>query len=334
MEIPYVEDEIHRNVRSLIKSASRHDIAGMQDMLDLGISVDAAPPNSGWNALMTAVQKGHLTVVQFLLDRGAGVNRAARNGVTPISIACYKSNRTEILPMVKLLLMNGANPSITAHNGSTAMDYLFDSHGMVVNLHWEEREFEELLRLLFKYGSDVDHYYQTPFIITAVEEYNISMGAVTLILEAMRHKDPRMSALERVCPVKHCTALHSAICADNLKAVKLLLLYGADIRVRDETGRDAEECARFCAQHIYGTEKEIEELLTLVTTKVDERLIEEIAAMGCHERSSQSRINTLPPGMLTYLLGYSRHQQSHLTPDEKLICDIVSAQLRRRRMNQ
>jgi hypothetical protein len=205
---------------------------------------------------------------------------------------------------------------------------------MVANLHWPEREFEELLRLLFKHGSNVDHYYETPFIITAVEEYNIPMGAVTLILEAMRHKDPRMSALERVCPGKHSTALHSAIRADNLKAVKLLLLYGADIRVKDEFGRDAEESARFCAQHIYGTEKEIEELLTLLTTKIKERLIEEIAAMGCHRNSPHSKLYSLPPHMLTHLLGYSRHQQSNLSPVEKMVCEMVTVQLRRMRTNE
>jgi hypothetical protein len=333
MEIPYVEDEIHRNVRNLIDSASRHDIAEMQDMLDLGISVDAAP-SSHRNALMTSVQNGHLAVVQFLLDRGAGVNIADRHGFTPLSIACFKSNRTEILPMVKLLLENGADPSIADNFGGTAMCYLFDSHGMVNNFLWDEREFEELLRLLFKHGSDVDQYYITHSIISAVQGDCISIGAVTLILEAMRRKDPRMSALDRVYPVKHSTALHCAIWGDNLKAVKLFLLYGADIRVRDERGRDAEECARFCAQHRSGTRKKIEELLTLVTTKIKERMIEEIAAMGCHRNSSQSTLYSLPPGMLTHLLGYSRHQQSHLSPDEKMIGDIVTVQLRRMKTNE
>lgn len=57
---------------------------------------------------MKAARAGHLCTVQFLVSRGANVNRAtANNDHSVLSLACAGGHQ----PVAELLLRNGADPN-------------------------------------------------------------------------------------------------------------------------------------------------------------------------------------------------------------------------------
>jgi len=43
--------------------------------------------NHGWTPLYIACQKGHITVVKYLVENGANINEGNNNGATPLYIA-------------------------------------------------------------------------------------------------------------------------------------------------------------------------------------------------------------------------------------------------------
>lgn len=57
---------------------------------------------------MKAARAGHLCTVQFLISKGANVNKqTTNNDHTPLSLACAGGH----LAVVELLLANGADPT-------------------------------------------------------------------------------------------------------------------------------------------------------------------------------------------------------------------------------
>lgn len=57
---------------------------------------------------MKAARAGHLCTVQFLISKGANVNKqTANNDHNPLSLACAGGH----LPIVELLLAHGADPT-------------------------------------------------------------------------------------------------------------------------------------------------------------------------------------------------------------------------------
>ena len=57
------------------------------------VDVDARPPHGGQTALMGAAQKGHGAVIKVLLEHGAGVNEADKDGATPLYIGTHPTTQ-------------------------------------------------------------------------------------------------------------------------------------------------------------------------------------------------------------------------------------------------
>ena len=87
-------------------------------LLQYGATVDQANKN-GWTALILAAHKGHLSVVEKLLEAGAKVDQAFQNGWTVLMYAAANGH----LSLIEKLLEAGATVDQADGNGSTALMY-------------------------------------------------------------------------------------------------------------------------------------------------------------------------------------------------------------------
>jgi ankyrin repeat protein len=67
--------------------------------------------------LLFASEEGHVSVVRWLMDQGVATDERTLGGWTAWRSACCFGR----LPVVRLLMERGADPTIAAHNGSTPL---------------------------------------------------------------------------------------------------------------------------------------------------------------------------------------------------------------------
>ncbi len=105
-------------------------------LLDAGAAVNAVSRNQTFARLVTpihsAVAGGWLSIVRFLLSRGADVNARQSGGDTPLHAAAFAGNAD----MVRELLRHGGDPLLRSDDHRTAADLAHD------------RGFQEIARLL------------------------------------------------------------------------------------------------------------------------------------------------------------------------------------------
>jgi serine/threonine protein kinase len=90
-------------VAGLLYCACKGDVQGLEQLLEEGLSVDAADFDDR-TALHLAACEGHLNVVEFLIKKGADVNHPDRWGSTPLADARHYGN----MDVCKVLEQNGA----------------------------------------------------------------------------------------------------------------------------------------------------------------------------------------------------------------------------------
>ena len=99
----------------LMLAAIRNQLEIAQLLIDRGAEVNRA----GWTPLHYAASRGHIAMMRLLLDKSAYIDAESPNGNTPLMMAAYYGKS----PLaVKLLLEEGADPTITNKNGNTALD--------------------------------------------------------------------------------------------------------------------------------------------------------------------------------------------------------------------
>ena len=101
-----------------------HIVAAKQDARWIRfLTQKGANPNiadkEGVTPLMISTRLGHIEGVTALLEAGARVDPITATGETPLIFAVHKRD----LPMIRLLLTNGANPDRTDNSGRSARDY-------------------------------------------------------------------------------------------------------------------------------------------------------------------------------------------------------------------
>ncbi|MGE4243037.1 ankyrin repeat domain-containing protein [Ramlibacter sp.] len=101
---------------SPLMMASLH---GRMDMVRKLVARDADVNKTGWTPLHYAATNGHLDVMAFLLEHHAFVDSESPNKTTPLMMAAHYGS----IEAVKLLLDEGADPTLKNELGLTAIDF-------------------------------------------------------------------------------------------------------------------------------------------------------------------------------------------------------------------
>jgi ankyrin repeat protein len=112
---PALKAENHRKIVDFILDNSRR-------LIDAGADVNASD-ETGSTPLHFAAKGESEEVVELLVDAGANVNAANSKGETPLNNAVSNTTSAQ-LPIIRLLRARGADPTIPAQDGFTALKYV------------------------------------------------------------------------------------------------------------------------------------------------------------------------------------------------------------------
>ncbi|MDP2448695.1 MAG: ankyrin repeat domain-containing protein [Polaromonas sp.] len=94
-------------------------IKGQLEVVAALIKRDADVNKTGWTPLHYAASKGHLAIMNLLLENHAYIDAESPNGTTPLMMAAQYGTT----PAVKLLLDAGADPLLKNQQGLTAIGF-------------------------------------------------------------------------------------------------------------------------------------------------------------------------------------------------------------------
>ena len=98
----------------LMLAAIHNQLELAQVLIERGADVN----RKGWTPLHYASTKGHREMMRLLLDNSAYIDSEAENGTTPLMMAAYTATPLA----VKLLLEEGADPTLVNHGNASALD--------------------------------------------------------------------------------------------------------------------------------------------------------------------------------------------------------------------
>ncbi|HEX6806298.1 MAG TPA: ankyrin repeat domain-containing protein [Terriglobales bacterium] len=114
-----------RNGVSLIQWCAYYgDVSAIRFLLDKGVSLDSLGDNFDLNG---AAFHGHWQLCQFLIERGADVNRSLPDtGETPLHATLCTTDRLAHDRVLTLLLANGADPNCVTRAGAETGGFMRD----------------------------------------------------------------------------------------------------------------------------------------------------------------------------------------------------------------
>ncbi|WP_329521695.1 ankyrin repeat domain-containing protein [Spirillospora sp. NBC_01491] len=105
----------------VLHAADTGEIELVRPFLDCGLPVDAEDDVLGTTPLSAAVRIGRLPLVEFLITRGADVNRSERGEVETGTVLTHACLLAESAALVSMLLRAGADPDLPRPDGWTPM---------------------------------------------------------------------------------------------------------------------------------------------------------------------------------------------------------------------
>jgi uncharacterized protein len=132
------------------------DVSAMKFLLANGASLDSLGDNLG---LIGACFHGHWRLCQFLIERGANVDRPAPDtGETPLHSALCTTNRLAYNLVMKVLLAHGANPNCATHKSAETGGFMRDCRTRGETPLHRAAAFgdEEAMQLLLSAGAAID----------------------------------------------------------------------------------------------------------------------------------------------------------------------------------
>ncbi len=109
-----IEFENKQGETPLMLAAFNNQLALAEVLIERGAEVN----RKGWTPLHYAATRGHREMMRLLLDNNAYIDSEAKNGTTPLMMAAYSAPPLA----VKLLLEEGADPTLVNHGNATALD--------------------------------------------------------------------------------------------------------------------------------------------------------------------------------------------------------------------
>jgi ankyrin repeat protein len=189
-------------------AASRGDMDRVTTLIEGGTNVTAKDEfgctTLHWAGLADKAS-GRLPMLELLISKGVDMNvKAGRGGRTILHMMCVDGDKEA----TELLICKGADISVRARSGSTALFYA------AIN------GYANIVELLIEKGADVN----TP----------VGRGQTALAIANQRGHDEVVSILRQHGATE---TLHGAVTSGNLDEVKRLISEGQDVNSRDSEGR-------------------------------------------------------------------------------------------------
>ncbi|HYI97660.1 MAG TPA: ankyrin repeat domain-containing protein [Bryobacteraceae bacterium] len=99
------------------------DVSAIRFLVTSGESLTSLGANFDLNG---ACFHGHWRLCEYLIENGADVNHPLETGETPLHAALSKANRWKYTPVVKLLLLRGADPNCKTIAGRETGGFMRD----------------------------------------------------------------------------------------------------------------------------------------------------------------------------------------------------------------
>jgi ankyrin repeat protein len=208
----YVPDSIDRDNQMLLSWAAKGGNKSIiTQLLEKGADVNAAT-RDGWTPLYEASRNGHVDVAKLLLEKGADVNAATRDGWTPLNRASSNGH----VDVAKLLLEKGADVNAADGDGWTPLNEA-SSNGHV-----------DVAKLLLEKGADVNAATRDGWTPLNRASSNGHVDVAKLLLE----KGADVNAADG----DGWTPLYEALRNRHVDVAKLLLEKGADVNAATRDG--------------------------------------------------------------------------------------------------
>eukprot|EP00053_Salpingoeca_punica_P002028 m.35880 g.35880 ORF g.35880 m.35880 type:complete len:317 (+) comp11347_c0_seq1:245-1195(+) len=210
------------NGSDLHNAVAQWDAAAVREILQTGIVDVDVPDKFGSSPLMSASQKGFVSVVEELLRRGANINFTNGSGKTSLMMASFNGH----LGVVEVLLHEKAKLQLKDNNGADALHLAADG-GQA-----------EVINVLVNSGCNV-HARDTHSQWTPLHH----CGAVSGSAAAARVLLQRGAKVDEK-DVNGKTALMLAVLNNHTELVKVLLEFKADKSLQTSHGKTAKDFAQ------------------------------------------------------------------------------------------
>ncbi len=212
----YSQTNLHPDYQLLVSSLEG-DTDSVRALLRNGVDPNTPPePNDkGMTALMFAAWKGYEEIALMLLNAGANPNLTAANGSSPLMYAATSGNGR----IARALIAKGANPNYVREDGKIAIMFsILNGHVDVVSSLAAVTQLSLLNNSRYSHGA--------PLLVEAVKTGNPEL--VEVLLRANVSLEIREATGQ--------TALMYAARSGHTRIVTKLLRKGANVNARDPRG--------------------------------------------------------------------------------------------------